>query len=100
LVGFGIGGIAVEVWRDVVYRASPLTDQDARDMLRELRGRALLEGFRGAPPADREALIDVILRVGQLAQDLPGVLEMDINPLIAGSEGKGVVAVDARVRVG
>lgn len=99
LVAFGIGGVAVEVWRDVVYRASPLTDQDAREMLKRLRGRALLEGFRGAPAADRGALVDAILRVDRMAGDLPEILEMDINPLVAMAEGGGVVAVDARIRV-
>lgn len=99
LVAFGIGGVAVEVWRDVVYRASPLTDQDAREMLLRLRGRALLEGFRGAPAADRKALVDAILRVDRMAGDLQEILEMDINPLVAMPEGGGVVAVDARIRV-
>jgi len=99
LVAFGIGGVAVEVWRDVVYRACPLTDQDAREMLERIRGRALLEGFRGAPPVDREALVDAILRVARMAMDLPEIVEMDLNPMMALAKGSGAIAVDARVRI-
>ena len=65
----------------------------------ELIGRKLLEGYRGAPPADREALIDALLRVSRLVDDLPEICELDINPLVARGPGQGVVAVDARIRV-
>lgn len=99
LIGFGIGGVAVEVWRDVAFRVHPLTDVDAREMLDQIRGRALLDGFRGAPPADREALADAILRVDRMVGDLPEIEELDLNPLFALPPGQGVVAVDARIRV-
>jgi acetyl coenzyme A synthetase (ADP forming)-like protein len=100
LVGFGLGGVAVEVWKDVVFRVHPLTDVDAREMLDQIRGRALLDGFRGGPVADREALVDALLRVSRLVGDLPEIREMDLNPLVACAPGQGVLAVDARIRIG
>jgi acyl-CoA synthetase (NDP forming) len=99
LVGFGMGGVAVEVWKDVVFRVPPLTDLDAREMLDAIRGTCLLDGFRGAPPADRQALSDALLRVSRLVADVPEIHELDINPLVALAPGHGVLAVDARVRV-
>ncbi|MBI4869823.1 MAG: acetate--CoA ligase family protein [Candidatus Wallbacteria bacterium] len=100
LIGFGIGGVNVEVWKDVVFRVHPLTDRDAREMLEQIRGVKLLDGYRGAAPADREALADALLRVSRMVGDLPEIRELDINPLIARRPGKGVIAVDARIRVG
>jgi len=99
LVGFGIGGVQVELWKDVVFRVHPLTDVDAREMLDQIRGRALLDGFRGAPPADRDALADTLLRVSRMVGDLPELADVDLNPLVAREPGQGVVAVDARIRV-
>ncbi len=99
LVAFGLGGVAVELWRDVVFRVGPLTDGDARDMLDGIRGKALLDGFRGAPAADRQALADVLLRIGALVEAVPALAEMDLNPLIALAPGQGAVAVDARIRL-
>jgi acyl-CoA synthetase (NDP forming) len=68
-------------------------------MLDGIRGRALLDGFRGASAADRVALADAILRVSRLVEDVPEVLELDVNPLLALEPGRGVMAVDARIRV-
>jgi len=99
LVGFGIGGIYVELWHDVAFRVHPLTDVDAREMLDQIRGRALLDGFRGAPPADRAALVDAVLRIDRMVGDHEQIEEIDLNPLIALPPGKGIVAIDARVRV-
>jgi acyl-CoA synthetase (NDP forming) len=99
LIGFGIGGIAVEVWKDVVFRVAPITDTDAAAMLDQIRGVKLLDGFRGSPRADRAALAETLLRVSRMAQDLPEIQEMDINPLVALEPGKGAIAVDARIRV-
>jgi acetyl coenzyme A synthetase (ADP forming)-like protein len=95
LVAFGLGGVLVEVVHDVTFRMAPLTRQDARDMIRGIRGVRLLDGVRGAPPVDFEALEEVLLRVGQLAVDFPEIAELDVNPLLA--FGDGVVAVDGRV---
>jgi acetyl coenzyme A synthetase (ADP forming)-like protein len=95
LVLFGLGGVMVEVLRDVTFRMAPLTRLDARDMIRGIRGVKLLDGVRGAPPVDFAAVEDALLRVSQLAMDVPEIAELDVNPLLA--FGDGVVAVDARV---
>jgi len=97
LVMFGMGGIFVEVMKDVVLRLAPLRDTDAVKMVAGVKLHRLLEGVRGQPPRDLAALHDVILRVGQLAVRHPRLLEMDINPLL--STPDGAVAVDARVMV-
>jgi acetate---CoA ligase (ADP-forming) len=96
-VVFGLGGTAVELLGDVVSRLAPLTDLDARDMVLGLRATPLLLGYRGSPPVDVEALQDVILRLGRLAEDLPEIAEADCNPVIA--TATGALALDARLRV-
>jgi acetyltransferase len=95
LVMFGLGGIYVEAMEDVVFRVSPLSDQDAREMTRGLRGSRLLAGIRGEPSVDFSALEEVLLRVSQLVQRHPMVVELDVNPIMALPDG--AVAVDARV---
>jgi acetyl coenzyme A synthetase (ADP forming)-like protein len=97
MVMFGLGGVYVEVLRDVQLRLAPLQDRDAHRMVRDVRMFPLLEGVRGEPRRDLEALEEVLLRVSQLAQRHPRIAEMDVNPLFALE--RGVVAVDARVRV-
>lgn len=97
LVMFGMGGIFVEVLRDVVMRLSPLRDSDAEEMIREVKMYQLLEGIRGQPPRDLAAQAETILRVSQLAERHPRITEMDVNPLIALE--KGAVAIDARLQV-
>ncbi len=96
LVMFGLGGIFVEALRDVVFRIAPITREDAREMVESIRGVRVLRGIRGEPASDTEAIVDVLVRISQLAIDLPDVEELDINPLLAGSDG--VVALDARIR--
>ncbi len=83
-----------------MFRVHPLTDLDARAMLEQLRGKALLDGFRDGPVADRAAVIDVLLRVDRLIGDLLEVVELDINPLVAHGPGLGALALDVRMRVG
>ncbi len=100
LVGFGLGGTAVEVFRDVVFRIAPLSDRDADDMLHGIRGVPLLEGHRGRPGADLPALRDLLLRVSYLGDQVPELLELDLNPVMAGPPGDGCEIVDARARVG
>jgi len=100
LISFGVGGVNVELWRDVAFRVHPITATDARDMLDEIRGAQLLDGFRGSPPADRDAVVDILLRLSRMVGDLPEILEIDMNPLIARPPGEGVMAVDVRIRVG
>lgn len=99
VIGFGSGGTAVELWKDVVFRIPPLTGLDADEMIDGIRGKRLLEGFRGAPGGDVEALRDAILRFDRMVRELPEILEMDLNPLIVLPPGQGVVAIDARIRV-
>jgi acyl-CoA synthetase (NDP forming) len=96
-VVFGLGGTAVELMGDVVSRLAPLTDVDAHDMVYGLRGSQLLTGFRGSEPVDTEALQDVVLRMGRLAEDLPEIAEADCNPVLATPQGAFVL--DARMRV-
>jgi len=100
LLAFGAGGVSIEVFRDVAFRVHPVTDADAREMLEQIRAKKLLDGFRGAPVADKDALIEAILRVDRLVADFPEIQEMDINPLLALPMGQGVVAIDARIRIG
>ncbi|MFQ6077174.1 MAG: acetate--CoA ligase family protein [Candidatus Bathyarchaeia archaeon] len=95
VVMFGLGGVFVEVLRDVSFRLAPLTREEALELMRETRGFRLLEGFRGSKPADLEALADVVTKVGRIITELPEITEIDINPLFV--YNKGVVAVDARV---
>jgi acetyl coenzyme A synthetase (ADP forming)-like protein len=98
VIMFGSGGTAVELFEDRVFRILPLTDTDAHEMVRAIRGAPLLLGHRGAPKCDVAALEDALLRVARLAEDVPQLTEMDLNPLIASPEG--VAAVDVRVRLG
>ncbi|MFC8951222.1 acetate--CoA ligase family protein [Streptomyces sp. NPDC057101] len=95
-VTVGLGGILVEVLNDTAVRVPPFGEREARSMLAELRGRALLDGVRGAPPADVDALVEVVLRVQRMALELDGDLaELDINPLMVLPRGQGAVALDA-----
>ncbi|MFJ6751491.1 MULTISPECIES: acetate--CoA ligase family protein [unclassified Streptomyces] len=95
-VTVGLGGVLVEVLRDVAVGVPPFGEDQARAMLGELRGHALLEGVRGAPPADVDALVEVVLRVQRMALELDGDLaELDINPLVVLPRGQGAVALDA-----
>ncbi|MEU2108875.1 acetate--CoA ligase family protein [Streptomyces sp. NPDC019507] len=95
-VTVGLGGVLVEVLRDVAVRVPPFGEDQARAMLAELRGRALLDGVRGGPPVDVDALVEVVLRVQRMALELGGDLsELDINPLMVLPRGQGAVALDA-----
>jgi acetyl coenzyme A synthetase (ADP forming)-like protein len=99
LVAFGLGGINVEILHDVQFRVAPLTDNDADELLHGIRGLPLLQGYRGHPPADLEALRELLLRVSRLAVDVPEIAELDLNPVIALAPGHGCRVVDARIRV-
>ena len=99
LVMFGLGGIHVEVLGDVVFRIAPVSAIDAREMVRSLRGDALLAGVRGEAPVAFAALEDAILRVSQLVLELPEIAEMDVNPFLAFPEPERCVAVDGRIRL-
>ncbi len=97
LVMFGLGGVYVEALADVSFRLAPLSRQDAEEMISEVRSAKLLQGLRGAPPADRAALVEAIVRIGQLAADFPEIEELDVNPLMVLPAGRGALAVDARI---
>jgi len=95
LIMFGLGGIFVEVLKDVVFSLTPVNDTEAREMVDGIRGSALLEGIRGEKPVDKAALADLIQRLSRLVTDFPQIKELDLNPVMAFE--KGVVAVDARI---
>ena len=97
LVTFGLGGIYVETLKDVTFRVAPFSTQDAQDMLGEIRARALLDGVRGQPPVDKAAIIDILLRIGQLVVDFPDITELDINPLMVYHSDQGALAIDMRL---
>jgi acyl-CoA synthetase (NDP forming) len=99
LVVVGIGGVLVELVRDAQFSLPPVTDVDAAEMVDRLRLGKLLDGYRGAPPGDRAALVETIQRVSALVESVPEIVEMDLNPLKVLPPGRGVVAVDARIRV-
>jgi acetyltransferase len=97
LIMFGLGGIYVEVLKDVSFRVAPLTRTEARQMIREIRSFPLLAGVRGQQPADLEAVTDALMRVSQMVTDFPEIIELDVNPLVVNPVGGGATAVDARI---
>jgi acetate---CoA ligase (ADP-forming) len=99
LVAFGLGGIHVEVLKDVCFRITPLTDHDAHEIVRSIKGYRLLEGYRGHPPADIPAVEELLLRVSRMVEEVPEISEVDLNPVFAFSPGRGCLIVDARIRV-
>ena len=96
LVAFGLGGVDVEVLGDVRFKGAPLTDRDADDLLREIRGFRLLEGYGGHPPADLESLRELLLRVARLAEEVPEIVELDLNPVIALPPDRDIGLSDCR----
>lgn len=99
LVAFGLGGIHVEVLGDVTFRLAPLTDKDAEAMIRSIRGHPLLEGYRGHPAADVEAIQDVLLRLSRMVTEVPDIDELDMNPIIAKAPNEGCLVLDARIHI-
>jgi acetyltransferase len=100
LVMFGLGGIYVEVLKDVTFRVAPMSRDQATEMVRGIRSYPLLQGVRGQPPADTDAVVNTILRISQLVTDFHQIAELDINPLLVRDEGQGAVAVDMRLIFG
>ena len=95
---FGLGGIFVEILKDVQFRLAPLSKEDASEMIRSIKGYPVLSGTRGEKPADIDSLADILQRLSNLAFDFPAIDEMDLNPVIVFHKGKGAVAVDARIK--
>jgi acyl-CoA synthetase (NDP forming) len=95
VIMFGLGGIFVEVLKDVSFRLIPIVKRDAEEMIKEIRGYALLNGYRGQEPADIPSLVDVLLKVSNLVEKTPEIKELDLNPVFA--YGDAAIAVDARI---
>jgi len=92
---FGLGGILVEVLKDVSFRIVPLTKRDAREMIKEIKGYPILQGYRGHEPANIELLEDILLKVSKFVEDQPEIKELDINPIFAYRDS--ALALDARI---
>jgi 4-hydroxybutyryl-CoA synthetase (ADP-forming) len=97
LLMFGMGGIYVEVLKDVVFRLAPIKEYEARDMVESIKTSKLLKGVRGERPSDVNALVDCLQRLSQLVTDFPEIAEFDMNPLLVLEDGKGCRAVDVRI---
>jgi acetyltransferase len=97
VVMFGLGGVYVELFNDVSFRVAPLSRNDAQEMIDEVRGKRLLEGARGRPAMDREALVKALLSMSSMLIENPNIAEVDINPLLVLESG--VAALDARAVV-
>ena len=99
LIMFGLGGVYAELFKDVNFRIHPLTDVDAEDMIFAFKAHKILDGWRGAPPSDIAAIKDLLLRISALVEDIPGIQEMDLNPIMVMETGKGCYVADARISV-
>ena len=99
MVMFGLGGVFIEVMKDVTFRMAPLTDIDADEMIRGVKAYQLLQGARGTTPAQLDQLRECLLRISQLVQDFPAITELDINPLIISEKSGEGIAVDGRIKV-
>jgi acetyltransferase len=99
LIAFGLGGIYVEALKDIALRVSPLTREDAKELVQSIRGIGILQGLRGEKPVAFDKLYETILRLSQLAQDFPEIVEMDINPFLLFHEAEKCAAADVRIRL-
>ncbi len=96
---FGLGGIFVEIYKDTALRVAPIDEAIAEEMIGEIKGSALLKGFRGLKPADFQVLVKTLVNVSNLLMDHPEITNLDINPLIVLEKGKGCVAVDVKMQI-
>ncbi|MHA1479915.1 MAG: acetate--CoA ligase family protein [Candidatus Thorarchaeota archaeon] len=96
---FGLGGIFVEVLKDVTFRLIPFTEMDAREMVGEIKAAKILDGVRGQAPRDIDALIEVMLCVSKMITENPEISELDCNPTFLYEKGKGALVVDARILI-
>jgi len=92
---FGLGGVFVEVLKDVTFRIAPITEQDAREMITEVKAYPILKGYRGQPPADIDSIVKILLNTSRLVMDHQEIKELDLNPIIVYK--KGAKTVDARI---
>ncbi len=91
VIMFGLGGIFVEVLKDVSFRVAPLADEDIEEMIREIKGYRILSGIRGAKPSDIDAIKNILARVSEIAIDNPQIKEIDLNPVIVHENGASIV---------
>ncbi len=96
---FGLGGVFVEVLKDVAVGVAPLSRVEANELMETIQGFEVLTGLRGQNPVDLPAVAEMLVRVSLLANDFPEIVEMDLNPIFAYPEGQAPVAVDARMKV-
>jgi acyl-CoA synthetase (NDP forming) len=99
LIVFGLGGIFVELMKDVSFRINPLTDVDAKEMLAEVKSAKLLQGYRGEAGGDLPAIEELLLRLSVLVEQVTEIAEIDLNPVKVLPPGKGAVVVDARIKI-
>ncbi|MEM3153437.1 MAG: acetate--CoA ligase family protein, partial [Candidatus Bathyarchaeia archaeon] len=92
---FGLGGVFVEVLKDVTFRIVPITEEEAHEMISEVKAYPLLKGYRGMPPADINAIVQILLKTSRLVSEHPEIKELDLNPIIVYE--KGAKTVDARI---
>jgi acetyltransferase len=97
LVAFGMGGIYVEVLKDVAFRIAPISREEAEEQVHAIRSFPILRGVRGQAQADISSIVETVLRVSQLVTDFPEIVEMDINPLMVYDQGQGSIVLDARI---
>jgi acetyltransferase len=99
LVALGLGGVYVEVLKDVAFRLAPMSEADVREQISSLRAYPLLRGAGGDAPADIAAIEDAVLRISQLVTDFPEIVEVNLNPLVVHAPGEGAIVLDARIIV-
>ncbi|MBA4385390.1 MAG: acyl-CoA synthetase, partial [Anaerolinea sp.] len=97
LLMFGMGGVYVELFKDVSFRVAPISEKEALEMINETGAGKLLKGFRGQPASDLDAVVACIQRLGQLALDFPEIAEVEVNPLLVHPEGQGALVLDGRI---
>lgn len=95
MIALGIGGIFTELYKDVTFRLIPITKEDVKEMMNEIKGKKIFEGFRGLPPVKTEELTKLMLKVSKLIEENPIIKEMDLNPVVATE--KGLITIDARI---
>ncbi|MHA2309014.1 MAG: acetate--CoA ligase family protein [Candidatus Heimdallarchaeaceae archaeon] len=95
MIAFGIGGVFVEVYKDVSFRLIPVTKQDVEEMIDEIEGKKILDGYRGMPVVNKKELVLLILRISKLVEENPSIKEMDLNPVVGTEDG--LKAIDARI---
>jgi 4-hydroxybutyryl-CoA synthetase (ADP-forming) len=99
LIMFGLGGIYVQVFKDVVFRMAPIGRQEGLRMIESMKSIKLLKGVRGERPSDLKAIVDSLMRLSQLITDFPEIEELDINPMMVLEEGNGALTVDVRIGI-